>query len=146
MAIVPKSYMADDFFNKTQLSEFDSRYNLITQFETKGFEGVDIDIKVIIAYRNSSNLPRVSYTTRIDTYETAANKMQDFIYLRSQFYSEITIENNRSYSSGTDEQEEEIKRLLFQIRMHGRNTSGLTVTGAKSLSHQDRRASCRERV
>lgn len=118
LAIVPQSYCADDFFNKSQIEGLSEEFNFICQLklENSSFSplGVtDFPTKVLCLQRRSAHLEAVAYRHEFVEWEQAATLIQAALEvsrsLKIKANSEITGTGDFSYR---------VRKYLYEIHTH----------------------------
>jgi predicted RNA methylase len=127
VVIAPKSYMADEFSNRSEIEMMNKNFNFITQLLLKPYAfaatGVDnFETKIMFFQRRSEHLPEIPY--RLDDYclepdsEDVYQKlirpvMEQKDKIKQKLYLEQMAKHDNAFQS-------QVTKLLFDIGQHPR--------------------------
>lgn len=122
--IVPKSFLDDEFSNKSDIDYMNDKFNFIGQVLLKKdafkYLGVDnFQTKIILFSKKTDYIPSKEYYNDFiqgSSQYIYDNYIKNIRYLQSKFKSSITLENLRQYNNKDKEFNEKVKKLLFDIK------------------------------
>jgi len=122
--IVPKSFLDDEFINKSDIEYVDKNFNFIGQIllDHKAFKYLGIDnfeTKIILFSKKSEFIPSKPYSNDFisgDSNYIYTNYIKPIRELQSKFKSSIKLENLRQYTNEDKIFNEKVTKLLFDIK------------------------------
>ena len=122
--IVPKSFLNDDFYNKSEIETINNLYNFIGQvpISKSAFKNVGVEnfqTKILILSKKSAHLPSKDYCNEF-SYGTAEEIYNELIApyykLRDAKKLHLKMENSFQITNKDVAFEEKCKKLLFDIK------------------------------
>lgn len=122
--IVPKSFLDDEFSNKSDIEYMNKNFNFIgqIQLDRNAFKylGVDnFETKIILFSKKSEFIPSKPYSNEFiegDSNYIYTNYINPIRELQSKFKSSIKLENLRQYTDEDKLFNEKVTKLLFDIK------------------------------
>lgn len=126
VVIVPMSFCADDFSNKSMIEEINKRYNFICQIalDKNAFRHLGVEnykTKILFLQKKSESLKDISYSTEV-LYDVSSayvwsNFMQSITENRKNIKQQLFLEIMRN--GKTDEEWNfKVQKLLYDIKRH----------------------------
>lgn len=123
MAIItPKSFLNDEFSNKSDIEYINNNFSFIGQIELSdgAFKNVGVDenfkIKMMFFIKKSKFIEEKTYINEFITYEEIKERIEKVRTIKENNRNSIKLENLRNYSDKDKSFNDKITKLLFDIR------------------------------
>jgi predicted RNA methylase len=120
MAIVPESFLADEFFNKSAIADLDNRFNFIFQYRlpANAFASMGVTsfaTKVICFQKRSEHLEHTPYSNTFSTSDHAMTILNNVHQDRQILKAKLLSEYKTSISSDFQYR---VNKYLYEIKTH----------------------------